>query len=140
MLNKGVLEEALESVQHKTESKSKEILDNDHMIPTKMRKPDHPKAEVIQNLGSESSTQYFSCRSDQIVCCVCGKEATGAHKCTQYRKIVNIICGEGTSDLEREGFGSSVLCLLCSNKKNMISNKYKAMEGLLCQANKYRSL
>lgn len=49
-----------------------------------------------------------------ILCCVCRKEASGAHRCCVCKKIAHVICGDISDD---EGYGSKVICLNCKTKK-----------------------
>ena len=48
-----------------------------------------------------------------LMCCVCQKEATGAHYCMMCQKPVHAICGK-LENSEQEGYGSQVICNICS--------------------------
>lgn len=66
-------------------------------------------------------------------CVVCGQPSSGAHQCYSCFKPVHTICGlsDGT-----EGYGSKVLCTLCSNQKTIINEREKAHKGVKRAAEK----
>ncbi|CAG5046685.1 unnamed protein product [Parnassius apollo] len=73
------------------------------------------EASQVSNNDSdqrETNTQPPACT---LQCSVCSQETTEAHTCRECGCAIHAICAvaEESSD---EGFGSKVLCLLCSKK------------------------
>jgi hypothetical protein len=80
----------------------------------------------IEKESKNSSTSTLSC-------VVCQKETTGAHLCNICKQSVHSICGTPSGE---DGFGSEVICFLCSKSQTAISSRMSSLESLKVQANK----
>ncbi|CAK1580028.1 unnamed protein product [Parnassius mnemosyne] len=93
------------------------------------------EASQVSNNDSdqpETNTQPPACT---LQCSVCSQETTEAHTCRECVCAIHAICAvaEESSD---EGFGSKVLCLLCSKKYKVQDNRQSAKKTLQQQAEK----
>lgn len=92
------------------------------------------KVQTVANATNEKDKASSSC--DTMICIICEKEASGAHKCFQCNQIVHVICGE-TGD--NEGYGQNVTCMICMKKTSVLSQRSSAKEGQVEQAKKMLS-
>lgn len=69
-----------------------------------------------------------------------GRESNCAHKCKGCANYVHAISAEKKTTSKSEGYGRLVLCVFCSNKRSMISNKNNAVKGLSLHAEEMKKL
>ncbi|XP_043476064.1 uncharacterized protein LOC122507427 [Leptopilina heterotoma] len=71
-------------------------------------------------------------------CVMCLKDTGGAHRCSECNCYVHVICGVSNDGIE--GYGASVLCILCDRTKNAVIQRKKFVENLSQQAEKMKNL
>lgn len=102
---------------------------NDCDIITKVVETTQDTIKNNQNAyNTDDKTIPYDCN-----CLVCGKSTSGAHQCYSCLKSVHAICGfsDGT-----EGYGSKILCLLCSNELKIRNERKKSHHGVKRAADK----
>lgn len=76
---------------------------------------DRRSSGSAEDLNGEQECDFENDSNEEfLVCCVCGLECGGAHKCKDCMQPVHAICGEIQD--EEEGYGSNVLCTRCKKK------------------------
>ncbi|KAK6477958.1 KRAB-A domain-containing protein 2-like [Huso huso] len=92
---------------------------------------DHSILEVPEEgqNGFGSSTKSHVTEAAGTVC--------GAHTCAVFKDVVHAICGETLGG--DEGYGSKIICSLCTKKTNLKIQRKRANSCLAKQAKKMRS-
>ncbi|CAF4824259.1 unnamed protein product [Pieris macdunnoughi] len=82
------------------------------------------QGKLDENIDEENITQ----ERNYLMCNICNEEASGAHTCTECKKIVHAICGvvsEGNED-----YGLQLLCNLCANGRKIIQERTQSHVNL----------
>jgi hypothetical protein len=74
--------------------------------------------------------------AEKLMCRVCNNESNGAHSCQICNQAIHAICGDTIGD---EGYGSKVICFLCSKEKNVIQERNEAYNNQVKCAVKMKS-
>lgn len=59
---------------------------------------------------------------DTLFCHICNKESSGAHTCIKCKRITHVICGDTTENND-EGYGSQLICNLCTNEIKILKER-----------------
>ena len=107
-------------------------MDSNHPVSgTEKVEMDIPEVEESLKNGEDAT--------EDILCCVCERKSSGAHKCNICYRFVHAICRK-LSHLEEEGYEISVLYNLCLKREDVVDHQKKVYEGLRKQANKTMDL
>ncbi|KAL4704952.1 hypothetical protein ACJJTC_013409 [Scirpophaga incertulas] len=88
---------------------------------------------TLQNSIVMRDSNKVSTLENDFRCIVCKDLTSGAHQCCSCLRHVHTICGE---TIGNEGYGASVLCLICKRKQGIQSEGSKSHQGLKRAAEK----
>ncbi|CAG5016958.1 unnamed protein product [Parnassius apollo] len=103
------------SIQHPSESSN---ADSNVFLPN----------SVVMHGSNEITTL-----ENDLRCVVCKDGTSGAHQCCSCLKPVHTICREGIGN---EGYGASVLCLMCKREQDIQLERNKSHQGVKGAAEK----
>ncbi|KAJ8720572.1 hypothetical protein PYW08_006037 [Mythimna loreyi] len=76
----------------------------------------------LDNIANGIETPQKIVESDTLLCHICNNESSGAHTCIKCQRITHVICGEPTENND-EGYGSQLICKLCTNEINILRER-----------------